>query len=173
MLCMKKIHLFCAFLFFTLMGFINFGLHYFTNIHVHFDLFFWIWLVFFCVLIVIIYANKTIVIATILSGIVFIAANIYFLLAQNIPREIKIENSKFYAEIERNEYRIINKSLIFNQTIAWKNSTAFSSDNTKLGIDFINRIKEVSDTDNELILEFQNNLKKDTLQKVSIWNKIH
>lgn len=160
--------LFFLCIFFPFLGIVGFILDYFTNIHIIYASFFWIWLVLFIIGLIVFFRLKRRFWTILFSGLILVSIVVRSIFDFDFAISTVIEKSDYHAEVQRYSYKITQKNYFFKRTIAEKQSTAFSADNVKIGIVLFPKVKLLDETDNELILEIQPNIKIDTLQKLDI-----
>lgn len=160
--------LFFLCIFAPFLGVVGVALDYFTNIHIIYTSFFWIWLALFFIGLIVFFRTKHRFWITIFGGIVFISIFLHSFFTFDLSIRIKIENSNYHAEVQRNSYKVIQQHYFFERITAEKQSNAFATNNTKIGIVLLPKAKLLRETKNELLLELQANIKTDTLQKLDI-----
>lgn len=150
---------------------ISFGLSYFTNTQVTFEVLFWYWVVIFLTSLILFFRDKIRFWIILFTGLILISLLIHSMFTSEIYIRSEAENSPYQIEVESRGYRIIQQYYFFKRVIAKKQSTSFASNNTKIGIVHFPKIKLLSENSNELVVEIHPSTKIDTLQKLGGWRK--
>lgn len=169
---MKKYHLYIFYLIISTIVMLGMVIHKYTNIQITFSVVHWLWLILFLSTLVALYRIKKWFWMTLMIGIIFIAFIIYSALQNITTIRIKVENSPYHADINRNSYTILKNYYLFEQIIAKKESTVFAANNTMMGIISFPKLKLLSESDNDIIVTLLPTGKVDTLSKIGLqWHE--